>query len=182
MRIALALNLAMFVIGTTAGLWAQSSGLLADALDMLSDAAAYAMALIAVARGPAFKHRSARLSGILLFVLGLGIFVDVARRALGGTEPVGGVMMVFALLSLAVNATVLRMLARFRTGEVHLRATYLFTRADVVANLGVFVSGAIVAITGLRWADLVTGFLIGAYVVREATEILRDSRKRGSPA
>ncbi|MGF6301400.1 Co/Zn/Cd efflux system component [Paraburkholderia sp. WC7.3d] len=38
LRIALALNLAMFVIGTTAGVLAQSSGLLADALDMLADA------------------------------------------------------------------------------------------------------------------------------------------------
>lgn len=85
-------------------------------------------------------------------------------------------MMVFALLSLAVNVTVLRMLSRYRTGEVHLRATYLFTRADVVANLGVCVSGSIVAITGSRWADLVAGLLIGAYVVREAAEILRDSQ------
>lgn len=180
LRVALALNLAMFVIGTTAGLWAQSTGLLADALDMLADATAYAIALLAATRGPDFKRRSARLSDILLFILGLGILADIARRALGGAEPVGGVMMVFAVLSLTVNVTVLHMLSRFRAGEVHLRATYLFTRADVVANLGVFVSGAIVASTGLRWADLVVGFLIGAYVLREAIEILRDSREEVS--
>jgi hypothetical protein len=54
LRIALALNLAMFVIGTTAGILAQSSGLLADALDMLADASAYAIGLLAVAR-PRFQ-------------------------------------------------------------------------------------------------------------------------------
>jgi cation diffusion facilitator family transporter len=176
LRVALALNLAMFVIGTTAGLLAQSSGLLADALDMLADATAYAIGLLAVTRSPVFKHRSARLSGVLLLLLGTGILLDVGRRALGGAEPVGSVMMVFALLSLAVNVTVLRRLSRYRTGEVHLRATYLFTRADVVANLGVCVSAAIVGITGSRWADLVAGLLIGAYVVHEPAEILRDSR------
>jgi Co/Zn/Cd efflux system component len=52
LRIALTLNLAMFVIGTTAGLGAQSSGLLADALDMLADASAYAIGLLAVTRSP----------------------------------------------------------------------------------------------------------------------------------
>ncbi|WP_246530531.1 MULTISPECIES: cation transporter [Paraburkholderia] len=111
-----------------------------------------------------------------MLLLGAGILLDVGRRALHGAEPVGSIMMVFALLSLGVNVTVLRMLSRFRAGKVHLRATYLFTRADVVANLGVCVSGAIVAITGSRWADLVAGLLIGAYVMREAVEILRDSR------
>ncbi len=166
----------MFFVGKTAGLLAESSGVLADALDMLADAMAYAIGLLAVTRAPLFKRRAARLSGILLFSLGLGIFVDVARRASGGAEPVGGVMMALALLSLTVNVTVLRMLSRYRAGEVHLRATYIFTRADVVANLGVFVSGVIVTVTGLRWADLTVGFLIGAYVVHEATEIWRDSK------
>lgn len=176
LRMALALNATMFVVGTTAGLWAQSSGLLADALDMLADATAYALALLAIRRGPLFKQRSARLSGILLLLLGLGIVGEVVRRALAGAEPVGSVMIVFALVSLVVNVTVLRMLSRYRNGEVHLRATWIFTRADVVANLSVFVSGAVVALTGLRWADLAVGLLIGLYVIHEAAEILRDAR------
>jgi len=40
LRIALALNAAMAVVGGLAGWIAQSTGLLADALDMLSDATA----------------------------------------------------------------------------------------------------------------------------------------------
>lgn len=59
LRVALTLNLAMFVTGTTAGLLAQSSGLLAEALDMQADATAYAIGLQAVTRSPVFKHRSA---------------------------------------------------------------------------------------------------------------------------
>ena len=79
LRIAFGLNAAMFVIGIGAGLWAHSTGLLADALDMLADASAYAIALMAVMRGAIFKRNAARWSGALPLVLGVGILLDVTR-------------------------------------------------------------------------------------------------------
>lgn len=178
LRIALMLNATMFVIGMVAGWWAQSTGLMADALDMLADASSYALALLAVSRGAAFKRNAARWSGCLLLVLGAGILMDVVRRGLLGSEPQGDVMMVFSMASLGVNIAVLRMLDRFRHGEVHLRATWIFTRVDVLANLGVFGSGLIIMVSGLRMADLLIGLAIGGYVVKEAIEILREAGQK----
>lgn len=172
LRMAFVLNAAMFVIGMSAGLWAQSSGLMADALDMLFDASAYALALMAASRSAVFKRNAARWSGSILLALGCGIVLDVARRSLYGSNPVGAAMMAFSLLSLAVNVSVLRMLGRFRQGEVHLRATWIFTRADVIANVAVFLSGALVWLTNARGADLAVGLAIGLYVTKEALEIL----------
>lgn len=180
LRIALALNATMFIVGMTAGLWAQSSGLMADALDMLADASAYAIALMAVRRGTEFKRNAARSSGSLLLILGIGIVLDALRRGLFGSEPQGAVMMVFSLVSLAVNASVLRMLGKFRHGEVHLRATWIFTRVDVLANLGVFASGLVVWIAGLKFADLIVGAAIGLYVIKEAVEILQEANSAGT--
>ena len=60
LRVALVLYATMFVVGMAAGLWAQSSGLMADALDMLTDATADALGLMAVTRGRRFKQYSAR--------------------------------------------------------------------------------------------------------------------------
>ena len=177
LRIALKLNVMMFVVGMAAGLWAQSTGLMADALDMLADVSAYTLALMAVTRTAAFKRYGARWSGALLLILGLGIVIDVVRRALLGSEPEGHVMMAFSLVSLAVNVSVMRMLTKYRYGEVHLRATWVFTRVDVLANVGVFVSGLVVMLTGFRFADLVVGLGIGLYVVKEAVEILRSADK-----
>ena len=68
------------------------------------------------------------------------------------------------------------MLAPMKSGEVHLRATWIFTRADVIANLGVIAAGALVVATGSRMPDLVIGCAIGLYVLKEAFEILRDVR------
>ena len=175
--IALALNATMFVVGLVAGLAGNSLGLIADSLDMLADALAYGLSLAAIGRSALFKARVARMSGTLLFVLGVGVVADVIRRALSGSEPESGIMLVTAAASLVVNLIVIRMLTRFRKGEVHLRAAWLFTRADVVANLGVMLSAAAVALTGSRYPDLVVGFAIGCYVIREAVEILQNARR-----
>lgn len=177
LRIALCLNGMMFIVGMAAGLWTQSTGLMADALDMLADASAYALGLMAVNRSATFKKNSARWSGSVLLLLGLGIVVEVARKWLHGSDPQGLIMMVFALLSLFVNVYVLRSLSKFRQGEVHLRATWIFTKVDVIANLGVFASGVLVHIEGWRLADLVIGVLIGSYVIKEAAEILQSSNR-----
>ena len=177
MRTALGLNATMFVVGLAAGLIAESLGLIADSLDMLADALAYGLSLAAISRPALFKARVARLSGTLLLLLGAGVVLDVARRTWLGSDPESGVMMVTAALSLAVNAYVIRLLTRFRRGEVHLRAAWLFTRADVVANIGVIVSGLLVLLTGSRYPDLIVGLAIGAYVIREALEILENARR-----
>lgn len=176
LRLALGLNAAMAVIGGLAGWIGQSTGLLADALDMLADAAAYSIALLAIGRTALFKIRAATLSGTILLVLGIGILFEVGRRLIYGAEPLSEWMIGTALLSLIVNLTVLRLLAPMKSGEVHLRATWLFTRADVVANLGVILAGLLVLWLRVPYPDFVIGTLIGLYVIKEAIEILRDAR------
>lgn len=175
--IALALNATMFVAEVAAGLIANSTGLIADGLDMLADASAYAIGLVAVSRGALFKANAARLSGVLLLVLGIGVLLDVARRFLSGEPPEGSIMVVVAAIALAVNATVLRLLSKQRSQEVHLRATWIFTRADVVANAAVILSGLAVMVTGFRFVDLIVGAAIGLYVIKEAFEILGEARE-----
>ncbi len=180
--IALALNAGMAVVGFLIGWWAQSTGVLADALDMLSDATAYSIGLLAIGRSPLFKQRAAQLSGTVLLVLGVGVIVEAIRRGITGSEPLSLWMMGAAALSLAVNLAVLRMLRPFRKGEIHLRATWIFTRADVVANIGVLVAAGLVMATGSRFPDLIVGAAIGAYVVKEALEILREARAKPQTA
>jgi cation diffusion facilitator family transporter len=180
--IALGLNAAMFVVEVGAGLTAHSTGLIADGLDLLSDATAYAIGLAAVGRSNRFKANAANSTGTLLFLLGLGVLFEVVRRAISGEPPEGGLMIAVSTMALAVNATVLTMLSKQRAPEVHIHATYICTRADVVANAAVIVSGIAVLATGWRFADLVVGAGIGLYVVREALEILIETRAAKSRA
>ena len=63
---------------------------------------------------------------------------------------------------------------------MHLRATWLFTRADVVANLGVILAGLLVLWLRVPYPDYVIGTLLGLYVIKEAIEILRDARSEAN--
>ncbi len=168
----------MFIVGMAAGVWGQSTSLMADALDMLADAAAYALSLAAVNRSKRFKHNAARVSGVLILVLGLGVVADIVRRFVVGSEPHASVMMIFSFISFGVNLTVLNMLMPFRKGEVHLRAAWIITRVDVIANVAVFASGALIYATGIRNVDLVVGLAIGLYVFKEALEIFSETEDR----
>ena len=176
--IALALNAAMFVVEVTAGWLAHSTALAADGLDMLADASAYAIALLAVGRSLRFKANSAMTSGTLLLLLGIGVLVEVVLRLLSGETPHGAWMIIVASVAVIVNTTVLRLLSKQRQ-EVHIKATQIFTRVDVIANAATILSGIAILATGLRYFDLVVGATIGLYVVKEALEIIgraRDAR------
>jgi len=177
LRLALVLNATMFVVGIVAGLIAQSMGLIADSLDMLADASAYGIALVAWQRSANFKASAATLSGTLLLILGAGVVAGVVWRLVVGSHPEGAWMMGIAFIALIVNATVLRLLERFRHGEVHLRATWLFTRVDVIANLAVIVSGLVVLLLHSAVPDLVIGTAIACYVLKEALGILREAKE-----
>src|SRR5690606_24845662 len=107
LKILLGINAAMFAIELGAGLIAQSTGLVADSLDMFADAAVYGLALFAVGRAARLQVRAAHLAGIFQIVLALGVLVEVARRFLYGSEPASMLMMGFGLVALVANVSCL---------------------------------------------------------------------------
>ena len=169
----LAINAAMFLVEGITGWIAQSTGLLADGLDMLADALVYAVALYAVGREPALKRRAARLCGWLQVALAFAALTEVVRRAIFGSEPAPPLMVAVSVLALAANVTSLWLVARHREGGVHMKATYICTTNDVLANLGVIAAGGLVALTGSAIPDLLIGTTIAAVVLRGAVRILR---------
>ncbi len=177
LRTLLAINGAMFLAEAVAGWWAQSTGLLADSLDMLADAAVYGIALYAVARARRLQASAAFLSGVLQIALGLGVLVEVVRRLIEGSEPVSGAMIAVGTAALLANLLCLALIAKHREGGVHMRASWIFSVNDVIANLGVIVSGGLVMLLGSRLPDLVIGALISLVVVRGGLLILGEAKE-----
>lgn len=181
MRIALIANIAMFLTGLVGWYLADSASLLADAFDMFADATGYLVAMFAIGRTALFKRNAARWNGAMLMLLGAGVIGEVVRRSFVGSEPQGLLIIGFAILSLIVNGSVLRMLACYRDSpEIHLRATWVDTRADVFVNLGVLVSGLAVTVFKYQSIDLITGLAIGTYVIKEGWELWGDASEAGS--
>lgn len=178
--ILLAINAVMFAVEFGVGVMAESTGLIADSLDMLADATVYGIALYAVGRSAAAKVHAALFSGGFQILLALGVAFDVSRRAWLGSEPVSELMMAVGTLALAANLACLALLAKHRDGEVHMRASWIFSVNDVLANLGVILSGLIVFVIGSRWPDLIIGAVIAVLVLRGGIRIVRDARNEST--
>ena len=173
----LAINAVMFVTEIVAGVLAESTGLIADSLDMLADAAVYGIGLYAVGRALSVKVRAAFVSGYLQIGLALIVALDIGRRAVFGSEPEPSFMVLVSVFALVANVTCLMLLAKHRDGEVHMRASWIFSKNDVIANAGVILSGLLVYGLGSRWPDLIVGLLIVTVVLRGGLAIVADARQ-----
>ncbi|MDM4407302.1 sodium:proton antiporter, partial [Klebsiella grimontii] len=65
LRWLLGINALLFVVEMTAGLIAQSTGLIGESLDNFADAAVYGLALYAVGHSVKMQVRAAHLAGVL---------------------------------------------------------------------------------------------------------------------
>lgn len=171
----LAINFSQVLLAGTVGVLADSTGLLGAALDNLADAAVYVVSLYAVGRGLAAKVRAARLSGGLLILLSFGLLVEVVRRFLGGSDPIGLAMIVTAIVNAATNLLNLRLLSRHRKSGVHLKASWIFTTNDMLANLGIVASGVGVMVFKSPVPDLLIGLVVVGVVLKGGWDILREA-------
>lgn len=175
LRLLLAINGVMFAVEMILGLMAQSAGLVADSLDMFADAAVYGLSLYAVGRAVHMKLRAAHIAGWLQMILAIAALVEVIRRFLYGSEPASDLMMGVGLLALIANVSCLVLISRKRDHGVHMKASYIFSANDVLANIGVIVAGVLVHWTNSSYPDLVIGTVIALIVMRGAQRILKLS-------
>lgn len=173
----LAINALMFVAELTLGWFAQSTGLIADSLDMLADATVYGLSLYAVGKGVVKQAGAARVSGYLQILLGVGVLFEVLRRLLLGSEPQSTLIMVVGAVALVANIFCLVLISRHRDGGVHMRASWIFSTNDVIANIGVILSGALVALMASPYPDLIVGTIISVVVIRGGIKILSDAKQ-----
>jgi cation diffusion facilitator family transporter len=173
--IVLILNVAIALGFFGTGAFGDSSALIANGLDNTSDAFVYALSLFAMSRSGRWKRGAANVSGGLLILFAIGILFDAGRRFLEGSDPLGPVMIVMAVIAAAVNLACVLLLRRIRDPDVNVRAANTFSLNDFVANLGILVAGGLVAWLGGNWPDLVVGVAVAAIAAWGGVEILRDA-------
>jgi len=172
----LAINASMFFIEISIGWFAESTALIADSFDMFADAVVYGIGLYVVGRAAKDKAKAALVSGYFQSVLGLLILIDIVRRVIQGSEPVSELIMVMGLIALIANLICLVLIHKHKDGEVHMRASWIFSANDVIANLGVIIGGALVWWLDSRWPDIVIGIVIAVVILRGARLILQDAK------
>lgn len=181
LAILLSINGFMFLVELILGWLAQSTGLMADSLDMLADAAVYGLSLYVVGKGALKQAKAAMVSGMLQMILGFGVLLEVVRRLLFGSDPQSLFMISVGCVALVANIICLVLISKHKDGGVHMRASLIFSTNDVLANLGVILSGVLIVVIDSRAPDLIIGTIISLIVMRGGIAIIRESKKEIEP-
>jgi Co/Zn/Cd efflux system component len=180
LRIALAINAAMFGVELVGGLAAGSVSLLADALDFLGDAANYGVSLFALSLGVLWRARAALVKGLTMAGYALFVLAGAGLAALRGAPPEPVTMGAIGVLALLANVSVAVMLYRHRNGDANRRSVWLCSRNDAIGNVAVMIAALGVFGTGSGWPDWlvavgmgVLGLISGSAVTRQSTREMR---------
>lgn len=173
--ILLCINALMFFIEITLGIFSESTALIADSLDMLADATVYGIGLYAVGGSGLIKIRAAHISGIFQIILGLSVSLDAIRRLIWGSEPESNMMIIIGIVALIANLICLSLISKHKQGEIHMRASWIFSKNDVLANVGIIISGSLVYLLDSRFPDLIIGMIISIIVIHGGIIIIKDA-------
>jgi len=172
----LAINFTMFLVEVSIGFYAESTGLLADGLDMLADSFVYGISLYAVGKTIKIKNKAAHLSGLAQLSLGALCLIEVGRKFFVGSDPLSSYMIVISMIALLANIACLALIHKHKDGEVHMKASWIFSANDVIVNLGVIVSGGLVYILKSNLPDLVIGAAVSFIVIKGGMIIIKLSK------
>jgi cobalt-zinc-cadmium efflux system protein len=192
--VGIVLNIAFVVIGIAAGIYANSTALLADSAHNMGDVLGLAMAWGAavLARRARSERRTYGLrrttifaalgnGGLVLFAIGGVVWAAVQR--LGSAPAVdGGVVAIVAALGVVLNGLSAVLFARGREHDLNMRGAFLHLVADAAVSAGVVIAGVIVWRTGWSWIDPAVSLVVSLVIlrgtwglVREAIDLLLDA-------
>ncbi|EGQ63088.1 cation efflux permease, putative [Acidithiobacillus sp. GGI-221] len=166
----------VFVEGS-AGLIAHSISLLADALDMLGDALVYGLSLFALARSARWQTVAALVKGGVMLALGLGVLGTAAYKAFHPAMPGIETMGIVGVLALIANLVCFFLLYRSRGHNLNMSSSWLCSRNDLIANIGVLLAASSIYLLASRWPDIIVGALISGVFLSSALNVLRQSLK-----
>lgn len=171
------LNLGFGVLELVGGFLADSQALKADSLDFLGDGSISLLGLLALAWSARARAQVARTQGLFLGFLGFGVIVFAIWHALNATAPDGELMGAIGFFALAINVGSALLLARFRDDGANVRAIWLFSRNDAIANVAVIVAAGLVVWTGRAWPDVAVAGVIALLFLHAAYDIVTNASR-----
>ncbi len=189
LRAALALIVGFMAVELVVGLIAGSLALISDAGHMLTDAAAIALALVAIrlAARPASggytyglkraEILSAQANGITLLLLAAWFVYEGVRRLLDPPPVEGGLVLVTALVGIAVNLAATGCLSRANRTSLNVEGAFQHILNDLFAFVATAVAGLVVLLTGFTRADALAALVVAALMVKAGWGLIREANR-----
>jgi cobalt-zinc-cadmium efflux system protein len=185
--IVLTLTCGFLIAEILGGLWSHSLALLSDAAHVSTDAAAVAIAIVAirVGRRPADDQRTygyyrfeilgVILNALLLFAVAIYILYEAYLRLSKPLELHSVGMMFVACLGLVVNLMCMKIITSGQDDSLNMKAAYLEVLADMVGSAGVIVGAVIIYFTHWEWVDSIVAIGIGLWVLPRTWHLCKQS-------
>ncbi|MFN8370386.1 MAG: cation diffusion facilitator family transporter [Bacteriovoracaceae bacterium] len=175
LKIALVINLTMFFVEIIYGFLANSTSLMADSLDMLGDAFVYGVSIYAIQKGVRWTNGISLLKGILMTLFGLVVVGEAFYRFFNPNFPTAETMGIVATIALIANIICAVLLLRHRNDDINMRSTWLCSRNDAIANVGIILAAFSVAYFKSKYPDLILGIVIAILVLKSSYTVIRES-------
>ena len=175
--IVLGINALMFLVEGWAGLLAHSTSLLADALDMLGDALAYGFSLFVLARSARWQAGAALAKGCFMLVFGLGVLAEAIFKVFHPVIPSVETMGIVGAIALGANLVCFFLLYRHRGDNLNMSSTWLCSRNDLIANVGVLLAAGASYLLVSRWPDIAVGCIIASLFLASALKVFSQATR-----
>jgi len=179
------LNLAYFGVEFAVARAIGSVSLFADSVDFLEDASINTLIAVALGWPPRRRAALGMVLALILLVPGIATVVTAWQKLQLPVAPDPVLLGVTGAGALVVNLACALLLARFRAHAGSLsRAAFLSARNDAFANVAIVVAGALTALVGNAWPDLVVGVgiaILNADSARDVWRAARDERRTAEP-
>ena len=169
------INAAMFFIEGIAGVVAHSTALLADALDMLGDALVYGFSLFVLTRSARWQAGAAFAKGVFMMAFGLAVLGEAAYKIIHPVLPSVETMGFVGGLALAANLVCFLMLYRYRGDNLNMKSTWLCSRNDLIANVGVLFAAFGTYAFSSQAPDVAVGLAIASLFLHSAGLVVNQS-------
>ncbi len=184
---ALALIAAFMVVELVVGLIAGSLALISDSAHMLTDAAAIALALVAiqlaarpVSGGYTYGLKraeilSAQANGITLLLLAAWFCYEGVRRLIEPPPVEGGLVLVTALVGIVVNIAAAWCVSKANRTSLNVEGAFQHILNDLFAFIATAIAGLVVLTTGFARADAIAALVVAALMIKAGWGLIRES-------
>lgn len=170
-----AINLGMFFLEFGSGLWARSSTLVADSLDMLADAFVYGLSLYVLKGNNTVKAKASLVKGVLMFVLGIYVVGESMFKIAHPVLPTGQTITTIGILALIANGVSLSLLWKHKKDDLNMKSAWICSRNDTTSNILVILAGFLVLYFESMWPDIIVGFGMSMIVIHSSLLIVKES-------
>lgn len=192
--VGIVLNLLLSAAKLLAGILASSAGVIADAVNNLSDAGSSLISLISfrISGKPADKRHpfgharmeyiASMIVSFLILLVGAELFIDSAKTLLGLSEgePVTVSVLTVSVLVGSILAKLWLALFYRKVGRMTdssvIRAAAADSLSDCISTLAVLLSSIIIYLTKNSTADAVVGIAVSVMILLAGIRILNDTK------